>query len=109
MTARTPGPIIVVIDPAPIVIRGPAPRFIPDPRPAIGRAPGPVAVTIGRPVVVDIDYGRVRTPDPTIVRHIRPIAISIEIFSAPNVFIIVLNVVMRSLGQIALAIIHPTV
>lgn len=33
--ARTPRPVVVVIDPAAIMIRSPAPRLIPNPGPAI--------------------------------------------------------------------------
>jgi hypothetical protein len=46
-------------------------------------------------------------PDPSVVRCICPIAIGIQVLGAPNIFIVVLNVVAKSLSQVALAIVDP--
>jgi hypothetical protein len=109
IATRAPGPIVVVIDPAAIVVRGPTPWLITNPRPAVWRTPGPVTITIRGPVVIVVNYGRMRSPDPTVVACICPIAISIEIFGAPNIAIVVLNVIAQSLSQIMLAFFHPVV
>ena len=89
--ARTPGPIVVVIDPAAVVIRRPAPRLVANPGPAVRRNPTPAAVTIGRPVIVVVDDRRVRTPDPTIVSRVSPVAVGIKVFGAPNVLVVILR------------------
>src|SRR5262245_2382722 len=52
LTAGTPGPVTVVIDPAAVVIRRPTPRLISHPGPAVRRTPDPMAVTIWRPIAV---------------------------------------------------------
>jgi hypothetical protein len=52
-----PYPRTVVIHPAAIVIRRPAPRLRTYPRPAVVRFPNPVAITIRRPV-----FGLIRFP-----------------------------------------------
>jgi hypothetical protein len=49
------------------------------------------------------------SPHPAEVVGIAPVAISIEIFSAPNVFVVVLNVVFEPLREIALAVAYPGV
>jgi hypothetical protein len=50
-----------------------------------------------------------RSPDPAVVVCIYPIAISVEIFGAPEVVIVVLDVITKTLGQVALAIVNPVV
>ena len=109
ITARAPGPVVVVIDPAAVVIRGPTPRFVTHPRPTIRGAPGPTPITIRRPAVVVVDYGRVRPPDPAIVIRVGPIAIGIQIFGAPHVAVVILNVVTQALREIVLAPVDPVV
>ena len=108
-TPWTPRPITTVENPTAIVVRRPSPGFITNPRPTIRRAPDPMSITIRRPIIVNIDYRIVRTPNPTVVRCIAPITKGIEIFCAPNVFVVVLNVVTESLCEIALPIIYPVI
>jgi hypothetical protein len=48
-------------------------------------------------------------PDPTIVVGIGPIAIRVEILCAPNVFVVILDVVLESLCEILLALANPIV
>jgi hypothetical protein len=50
-----------------------------------------------------------RPPDPAVVVHVGPAAIGIEVFGAPNIIVIVLNVITKTLGQVAFAIVHPVV
>jgi hypothetical protein len=49
------------------------------------------------------------SPHPAEVVGIAPVAISVEILSAPNVFVVVLNVVFQSLREIALAVAYPCI
>src|SRR6185295_178041 len=73
-TSRAPRPVAVIVDPAAIVIRSPTPRFVAHPGPAIRGNPAPATVAIRRPVVVVIDYGLMRPPDPAVVVHVGPVA-----------------------------------
>jgi hypothetical protein len=68
-----------------------------------------MTVAIRHPVVIGIDAGRARPPDPTVVRGVAPVAISVEIFGTPNVFIEVLRVVLQTLGKIFFAIEYPII
>ena len=104
-----PRPGVVVVDPTAEVIRCPTPRFVANPRPAVRRTPGPMTVTIRRPIAERVDYAGVRRPDPTIVFAIGPFAISVQIFRAPNVVVIVLSFVAESLREITLAFAYPIV
>src|SRR6266700_4300450 len=88
-----PRPVIVVIDPAAIVIPRPSPRFITYPGPSVWWTPGPTAVTIGRPIVVVVDDYDIWPPDPAVFVCVGPTTIGIQIFCAPDVIIIVLGVV----------------
>lgn len=89
----TPCPIVVVVNPAAIVIRRPAPRFITYPGPTVRRTPGPITITIRRPIVVVIDNCDVRPPDPAVIADIDPVSIGVEFLSAPHIFIVVLRVI----------------
>src|SRR6185503_14303218 len=84
LAARTPGPVAVVINPTPVVIRRPAPRLVTNPRPAVRGTPRPVTVAVRRPVAVDADGARTWTPDPAVIICVDPIAIGVEIFSTPD-------------------------
>ena len=108
-TARTPGPVAAVIYPTSVVVRRPTPRLVTDPGPAIRGTPHPVTITIRRPIRIDVDDGIMRSPDPTVVRRVRPITIRVEIFSAPDITVVILCVVTKSFREIALAIIDPLV
>ncbi len=79
--ARYPGPAIVHVRPAAIVIWRETPWGIVDPRPAPRCLPDPVAVVIRRPV------GRrvVRHPYLTVVRGFAPCAVRVEILVAGDV------------------------
>jgi hypothetical protein len=109
ITSGTPRPIVVVIDPTAVVIRSPAPWFRAHPRPAVWLDPAPSSITIRGPVVVDIDYGCVRSPNPAVVVDVSPVAICVEVFSAPHVIVVILNVIMQTFGQESLATINPVV
>jgi hypothetical protein len=108
-TPRTPCPVVVVIDPTAIVIRRPTPRFVADPRPAVGINPAPAAITIRGPVVIVVNYSGVRTPNPTVVLRVDPIAVRIKILGAPNVVVVILGVVAKSLCQETFALGNPEV
>src|SRR5687767_15629674 len=71
VAARTPGPVVVVVDPATVVIRSPTPRFISDPRPTVRPNPGPGPMTIRRPVYVVVDDRDMWSPDPAVVVYIK--------------------------------------
>src|SRR6185369_3940220 len=109
LAARTPGPIIVVVDPTAIVIRRPTPRLLAHPGPPVRRNPNPAAVAIRRPVVVVVYDNGVRPPNPAIVVNVGPIAVGIEIFGAPNIAVVILNVVTKALGQVLLAFLYESV
>src|SRR6185369_4815435 len=109
LAARAPRPVTIEINPTAVVIRRPAPWLIANPRPAIRRTPGPLPITIWRPIAVDADRARKRTPDPTVVVSLDPVAIRLEILAAPNIFVVILGVVLESLRQITLAFRNPTV
>src|SRR5438128_7918618 len=94
--ARTPGPIVVVIDPAAVVIRRPTPGLLSHPGPAVWGAPRPVSIAIRRPVVVDVDYGSVRPPDPAVIVGVNPITIGVQFFRAPDIGIVIPNAVIVS-------------
>jgi hypothetical protein len=66
-------------------------------------------VSIRRPVVENIDRDGARSPDPAKIVSVIPVAVSIEIFCAPNVLIEILDVVFEFLRQIFLALAHPIV
>jgi hypothetical protein len=66
LASRSPGPVVVVIDPAAIVIGRPAPWLMTYPGPAIGRTPGPLAISIRYPIVVSSNGGCVWTPNPSV-------------------------------------------
>ena len=68
-----------------------------------------MAVTVRRPIAEGADRGGVWSPDPAKIVGIGPIAISVEILCAPNVFVVILDVVLESLGQILLTLADPIV
>jgi hypothetical protein len=105
----TPGPVTVVVNPASVVIRRPTPWLVTDPCPTIRRNPGPLPVTIRRPIAVNADRTRERTPDPTVIVSLDPVAVSTEIFAAPNIFVVVLDVILQSLREVLLALNNPIV
>ncbi len=109
LTARTPGPHVVVVNPTAVVIRRPTPRFISDPGPTVRRTPRPLPVTIRRPIVVGADHAGARHPHPAVVVGIPPVTISVEVLRAPHVFVKILNVLFGALGEMALALVHPIV
>ena len=88
--------------------REPSPRAHSLPRSSRKAAPGPAAVAIRRPVVVVVDNRSMRTPDPAVVVRVGPVAIGIEIFRTPNVVIVVLNIVAKTLGQVSFATRQPS-
>src|ERR1043166_732985 len=108
-TARTPGPVVVVIDPTSVMIRRPTPRLLAHPGPTIRITPGPIAITIRRPVVVAAQKSCTWLPDPAVVGGVTPVAVGIKIFGAPNVAIVILNVVTQTFSQIMFALVDPIV
>src|SRR2546422_1983835 len=108
---RTPRPVIVVVDPAPIVIWRPTPGLITDPGPSIRRAPAPLTIAIRRPVVIVVDNRYIGSPDPTVVIGIGPIAVGIKIFRAPDVRFVVAHVlvILKTRRQIPFPIVDPIV
>src|SRR5687768_7463486 len=109
LAAWTPGPVVVVVDPAAVVIGCPAPRFISHPRPAIRWTPRPITMTVRCPVRVIVNNRCVWSPDPTIVVDVRPRSVSVEVFRAPDVTVIVLVVVAHPLRQVIFSIVNPAV
>jgi hypothetical protein len=109
LATRTPGPGVVVVNPASVVIRSPTPRLLAYPCPTIRRDPGPITITIGGPVNVAVDGGRSRMPDPAVISRVSPVAIDIKIFTTPNVSIVILRVITQPLCQVTLAFLHPEI
>ena len=107
MAAGTPHPVVVVINPSPVVIRRPAPGFISDPGPTVWRTPRPISVTIRSPVVVVIDDRRMRLPDPAVIARIDPIAVCVEVFGAPDVTVVIAIVITQAFGEVSFAICDP--
>ena len=68
-----------------------------------------MAVAIRRPVAEGVDYARMRAPDPAVFARAGPLAVVVEIFGAPNIFVEVLRIVARTLREITLAITDPFV
>jgi hypothetical protein len=90
VSARSPAPTIVVLNPSSIVIGSPSPGLVADPDPAVRRTPAPVTVAIRSPVVIVVDGVRMWTPHPAAVLiRIDPIAVSIQLLSAPDVRVVV--------------------
>jgi hypothetical protein len=50
-----------------------------------------------------------RPPDPAVVFGIGPIAVSVEILCSPNVFVVILDVVLQSLREILLTLPNPII
>jgi hypothetical protein len=50
-----------------------------------------------------------RPPDPTEIIRVGPIAISVEILSAPNILVVILDVVLEPLREILLTLANPIV
>lgn len=109
LTVRYPRPVVVDIDPAAVVIRRPAPRFVADPRPAVRRTPRPMPIAIRSPVSVSGQHSSTWPPDPAKLVAVVPIAVGVQIFCAPDVFVVVLDVVLQTLREITLAIVYPIV
>src|SRR5258706_7889755 len=109
LAARTPGPIVVVVNPAAVVIRSPAPGLLAHPGPTIRRNPVPIPIPIWSPIVVTVDCAGLRMPDPAIVFGVSPIAIGIQVFATPNITIVILSVVTQPLRQVTLAFLNPVV
>jgi hypothetical protein len=68
-----------------------------------------MAITIRCPIVEGADRGGVRSPDPAKIVGVGPITISVEILCAPNVLVVILDVVLESLRQILLTLADPIV
>src|SRR5687767_12533521 len=99
LTARRPGPVAIVINPASEVIRRPTPWFCANPGPSIRRDPGPVAIPVRRPVGVSTDHRSVGPPDPSVLVCLHPGAIRVEVFRPPDVVIVITPVITHSLDQ----------
>jgi hypothetical protein len=55
-------------------------------------------------------YGdSVGAPDPTIVTRVGPGSVRIKIFGSPNIVVVILNIVTKSLGQVSFTIIDPAI
>ena len=109
MATRAPRPVVVVIDPASVMIRSPTPRFIPNPGPTVRRTPGPATVAVWRPVVIVVDDCDVGTPNPTVLVCILPVAVSVEILCPPDVVVVILRIVAKNLRKISLTIFDPAI
>src|SRR6185503_1253921 len=81
LAARTPGPIVVVVDPTAVVIRRPTPGLLAHPGPTVRRNPNPAAIAIRSPIVIVVYDSDVRAPNPAVVVNVGPIAVGVEIFS----------------------------
>src|SRR5688572_7605328 len=109
LAARHPCPVVVVKDPAAVVIRSPTPRFIPDPGPTVRRKPRPMTVAIRRPVRVRVQHAGVRTPDPAVILAVNPLAVRAQFFGAPQVLVEILVVVTQPRREITLTLVYPLV
>ena len=61
-----------------------------------------MAIAIRSPVREGADRCRMRPPDPTEIVRVGPIAVSVEILCAPNVLVVILDVVPESLREVTL-------
>ncbi len=68
-----------------------------------------MTVAIRRPVAEGVDYACVWPPNPAVVVGVGPLAIRIQVFSAPNVLVEILRVVTETLREILLALTYPLV
>jgi hypothetical protein len=50
-----------------------------------------------------------RPPDPAEIVCVGPVSISVEILRAPDVFVVILDIVLESLCEILLALAYPIV
>jgi hypothetical protein len=50
-----------------------------------------------------------RTPDPSVILGVGPVSIRVEIFAAPKVFVVILRVVTKALGEVAFPLGNPLV
>jgi hypothetical protein len=107
--ARTPSPVVVVVNPAAVVIGRPSPWFITHPSPPIWRTPDPIPISVGRPIVVSTDRVWVWSPNPSIIGGVHPSAVGVQIFSAPDVRVVILRVVAHPVRKISLTIFNPVV
>src|SRR6185312_63905 len=108
---RTPRPIIIVVNPSSPVIRLPAPGLIANPRPPIRRDPGPMTVAIWSPVIIVVNDGDARSPNPSVIICVNPAAIGIEIFTAPNRIVVITHVVvvLEPGGEISFSLNDPVI
>src|SRR6185369_2703365 len=109
LAAWTPGPIVVVVNPTAVVIRRPTPGLLAHPGPTVRRNPNPAAIAIRSPIVIVVYDSDVRAPNPAVVVNVGPIAVGVEIFSAPNIAVVILNVVTKALGQVLLAFLYKSI
>ena len=107
--ARHPDPVVVVEDPAAVVIRRPSPRFVADPRPTVWWTPGPMAVSIWRPICVTRQDSGPWPPGPAEFVVVAPVAPRREIFCSPHELVVILNVVTQALREKTFAVVHPIV
>src|SRR4029077_20968940 len=75
--ARPPAPVVLIVEPAAIVIRRPAPGLVGNPSPAVIRFPHPPSRLIRGPGSLLI-----RRPDVAIARDIYPVAIGVKVVYA---------------------------
>jgi hypothetical protein len=68
-----------------------------------------VAVAIRRPIAERADGCGVRPPDPAEVVGEGPVAVSVEILCAPNIFVVILDVVFESLSEKLLTFANPII
>jgi hypothetical protein len=66
-------------------------------------------VAIRRPIAVGSDRGCARLPDPAKVVRKLPIAVLIEFFRAPDVFVEIFSIVFAALRELVVALVYPIV
>ncbi len=78
---RNPAPTSADFRPAPVVKWSKAPRFVFDPGPSPGRNPNPMSVAVRRPSGSDAS----RKPDVSVIGHVSPLAVVVEVVVADYV------------------------
>ena len=96
--SRPPDPRILIHEPAAVVIRSPAPRFVGDPGPSPIRFPNPAAIAIRGPTTRGNGH-----PYIAVVRNGRPMSVRVEVFRS-NVVAVGTRVTLRVVdGVVAIA------
>jgi hypothetical protein len=66
-------------------------------------------VAIRRPIAVHTNHARIRPPGPTEVVRVSPITVRRQVLRAPDILVVIVHVVLKSLREKTLTIIDPII